>query len=873
MPSAEIADLLTPSPSKSTRTGVVTQLKRVASASKDNIWVSPFRPKGRSPHAAPKQEKTKENEPLTEPATEQKSDAESETQEAKQEEAVEPQTETTDTQKPAEPENEPVADTASEEALEETTGDVVEDEEPIGETEPAGQSEPLVAPADEIEATFDKPKMLNRYKENKLLASQALNNTQVQNMDRVLNLGAGLKLTEAQIYEIAKKRVAPVLKQVDEQVQENFKRDELRAKEEEEKFVKKDESKLAKELKKYTAAIEKENAAIMASFAKPMKKLDEDMAASKKAYEQYIADVKAKIEQDAIDYEEAEKKAAEKHVTDKEGLHERAEQRRQELTEAVAHAKEQQEVETQKEKEVRALGEEYKQKADEAESQLSEKEKELEDKIALLEGLVSSKYEKQVTIAGATRKKLEAERKVAIIDAQHAQAKSNADKLQEHVNLIQSHVDQHQAKKEHLSTEGQKQLDEKRSAAEKAIEDWELEKQQMRTEEARRQERLRIEAEAERKRLAEEEERKRKEEELAAQRKEQEEREAKERKEQEEKEKQHSAAGAVGVGAAAGVVGADVQAKDAGSQSVPGIKSSQLEGNTAQKSSDEPNPETAASITPVADPGKPDENVSKDVAAVAEPTADASSPSSTESSKPSKSNAPSEVITTVTATGAAADVAAAAIDAAGIDAVTEQLEKGADVADIAKLAETKRSVEPIQEEPEIKNGTTIASASTPGAFVAPITTSVPAVSAPGSPSTPKKVDSLEGASTLGSKTKSKSRANSLTKKLFPLSRSSSKKQEPKQNSATSETPQPESAVPPVTYKSLDPAASEESPPVTAKGEGDFDSIDARTRAKPVFTEVVDNDDYQEVITYETVDSAEYEKNKHDPNYMKVPADE
>ncbi|KAH3661905.1 hypothetical protein OGAPHI_006084 [Ogataea philodendri] len=874
MASTEIADLLTPPASKSAKSGVVTQLKRVASTSKDNSWVSPFRPRGKPQRSV--SSGTKES---VEPAT-----AAAETKET-------PKTET-------EPETAEVADNtdaASEAPLSTAAGEVVEDEEPIGApeeeatekveetekavepaepvepvepveeiaepaepaepaeetapaeeaTEPVAQEpeEPVVAPVDELEATFDKPKMLNRYKENKLVASQALNNTLVQNPDRVLNLGAGLRLTEAQIYEIARKRVAPVLKKVDQQVEDNLKRDEQRAKEEEDRITKKDEAKLAKELSKYTAGIEKENAAIAASFVAPMNKLDSDMAASKAAAEKYIEDVKAKIEQDKVDYEELEKKAAEQHITNKENVHKRAAEYKEERTKALALAKEQQVVETEKEKEVRAAGEDFQTKADSVESELAEKEKELEEKIAALEGLAASKYEKQTLIASATRRKLEAERKVAIITARHTQAKSNSEKLEKNVSVIQEGIDKHTSKKELLNTTGKEQLAEQRTAANKAVEDWEAEKQQIRLEEAQKQERKRAEEEEERKRAAEREEQKRKEQE-------------------EEKER----------------LAAEI-----------------AEFENLKKLREEK------------------EKLQADHEAA---------------EKKSKGGV-SSTVSSITATGVAAAAAAGAVGAVGVDKVVDGLSKGADISDFPQAPDSKGSVEPIKEEDEPEGSrAAVDLPSTPTLRRRPSMVDdalkhlspqeVEKMNLPLSEQLKAYQEQKSRSNSLTKASEPKSRSNSLTKKFRPLSRSNSLKNVKKETvapkaetpAATTTTTEPEKdaspkyepvstldprkAATPVSTKEVSPnksaaatitestLAAEKAPdssssspaePAPTPGNVDADSIEARSQTKPVFTEVVDNDDYQEVVTYETVDTAEYEKNKHDPNYKEVPVDE
>ncbi|GMG25094.1 unnamed protein product [Ambrosiozyma monospora] len=358
---------------------------------------------------------------------------------------------------------------------------------------------------DEIEEQYaDKPKLLNRYIENKHLVSSAMNKSEVENPHRVIDLGAGLKLTEAQIYALARKRVAPILKSVDHSVQQSRVLDQEKADAEELRIKDKDEGKMAKQLAKFKEKVDKENAAITNDHETKMKETENKMAYSAKVCEKYISDVKTKIIQDAEDAITAKENAIAAHGLHKQHTIDESEAFREKSILDLQTAIDSQPEQKEKAAEFKAKGDEYKIKADELEAKLNEKKQLLLEKMQKLEALLNEKSEKRTLTRSAIKQKKASERNLLIATHKHERAAANVKKLNGHVALLDTHIGAHSTKIEHLNTAGQDELIAKRDAAKQANETWQAELVEMRTDEAKKQYRKTIEADEERKRIARE---------------------------------------------------------------------------------------------------------------------------------------------------------------------------------------------------------------------------------------------------------------------------------------------------------------------------------------------------------------------------------
>lgn len=364
---------------------------------------------------------------------------------------------------------------------------------------------PLVAPALEIpENIRSKPKLVGKYKENLKIASQVLNKNKVVNAGRRIDLGAGLILTEDQIYELAKKKLEPVMGQIDEKVAANLKRDAEAAAKVEEGIKTRDEGVVASQLAAYGSCVDAETATVQKTHDDAIAALEEKDATAKQESEDYVKRETEGVETDAADAEKAETDAAEAHVTDKDNLVANVTQLKESKTEELESTKAKQVEETELAEKLETEGQSLKSKADDLENEVAEKKAALEARIKEVEALISTKTEKKEAIRTATKQRKESDRSYGIINAKHALLASNVAILASQVGLMNSRVAAHGTKINDLSTAGKQALESKRTAATEAKANWEAELKQMRLEEAQKQERLRIEAEEERKRVEQE---------------------------------------------------------------------------------------------------------------------------------------------------------------------------------------------------------------------------------------------------------------------------------------------------------------------------------------------------------------------------------
>lgn len=416
-------------------------------------------------------------------------------------------------------------------------------------SEPAATEESK-APAKEVKPALQeipqnikkKPKMLGRYKENFNIASQVMNKNHIEYLDRRIDLGAGLVLTEQQIYDLAKKKLEPLMKQIDNRVAENNARDAEKAAKIEEGIRKKDEAVVAQSLASYKSIIENKKKEVQAEHDNKFKELEDKAAKSKEDYEKYLEDEKDGIVKDDEDSKKAEEKAVDDHLENKKKLltdyFETKENKAKELEEVKTKQTEESNLIEKFDKDTSDLRENY----PNLQSKLEAKKAELEELIKKSEALVKEKHEKHESHRKAVYRKKVADRSFNIINSTYSKAAANVALLGTQIGLLENRFNAHSTKIEHLNTAGKERLVNKKADASKAADTWDQHLSQVRLEEAQKQEQIRIAAEEERKRIElekkEEEERlaKEKEEEEARLAKEKEEEEARLAKEKEEEE-------------------------------------------------------------------------------------------------------------------------------------------------------------------------------------------------------------------------------------------------------------------------------------------------------------------------------------------------
>ena len=257
--------------------------------------------------------------------------------------------------------------------------------------QPESKYEPVQLPSQKhLEKLQDKPVLLNRYQ---LLNADAIGSVSktLDDPNKVVDLGSGLKMTQQQLLDIAAKRVAPVLTNINNEVSKTLKEDEIKHQQELDNKTSTHNKKLQGEFEDLSRMMK--NAEIAAFNFKTQNTKD--------------------IETANDEYKDREEKAVTKHETDKETLlknHDELEAtKKQELEDAKTKQEEAtKEIEELQEKKT-VLDNKNLELSDEIEkltSELNEKEAELAD--------LKSKHEEKTAIVEKNRStKEELDQKIA----------------------------------------------------------------------------------------------------------------------------------------------------------------------------------------------------------------------------------------------------------------------------------------------------------------------------------------------------------------------------------------------------------------------------------------------------------------------------
>ncbi|RLV94994.1 hypothetical protein JA1_001356 [Spathaspora sp. JA1] len=408
------------------------------------------------------------------------------------------------------------------------------------------KAEPVTSANKEIEEKFkDKPVLLKKYKDLSSAATSAVNK-EIDDPNREINLGSGLKMTHAQLMAIAAKRVAPVIASINEEVGKSREEDEIKRQQDIATKTKKHEGKLQGEFSKYLGKIGKKKDKFNKEIDDKLGNLTRSMKEADDAAVAFEAHTKEEIETSNKEYEERETNAVEQHETNKETLIKNHEElvttKKQELEEAIAgHETITEEIETlhEQKNEYDTKNSELLSKIEELEAKLNaetEKLNDLKDKHALHQGSIDTNLSRKEQL-----------------DKEISESKSNLEQKKEkhsglvaEIGLIAAAIGAYGAKLSTLSTDKEQRAVRLGEAKDKYA-GWHAEKRDMAEQAAREHERKRIEAseeyqtrkhqeELERQRAKEEQERLEQEEKENHERKLQKEREERERLEKEQAE-------------------------------------------------------------------------------------------------------------------------------------------------------------------------------------------------------------------------------------------------------------------------------------------------------------------------------------------------
>lgn len=186
--------------------------------------------------------------------------------------------------------------------------------------QPESKYEPVSLPNQEtLDKLLDKPILLSHY--------QALNATAIGSVARTLDdpeklidLGSGLKLTQRQLLDIAAKRVAPVIANINDEVEKTRREDEIKREQELAYKVSSHEGKLTRDFDSHVQKIEKTKSRFNADIDGKLRDLERLIRNAELAASNFERDTKAEIETANTDFSTREAKAVEQHGSDKETL-------------------------------------------------------------------------------------------------------------------------------------------------------------------------------------------------------------------------------------------------------------------------------------------------------------------------------------------------------------------------------------------------------------------------------------------------------------------------------------------------------------------------------------------------------------------------
>ncbi|CUM66950.1 uncharacterized protein PRCAT00004636001 [Priceomyces carsonii] len=440
-----------------------------------------------------------------------------------------------------EPEETTVADSAPDDNLQEKIKNA-----PIElVTQPSFKYEPVTEPDQKVLQEFqDKPALLAHYQE---LSATAIGSASraLDDPNKVIDLGSGMKMTQQQLLDIAAARVAPVIANINEQVDKTRTEDEIKRQDELATKVKAQEKKLTSDYEKYKKKVEKQKAKFNKDIEDKLAELAKKTKSAETAATNFEKTTKEEISEADSEFKKREAEAVEKHSTDKENLiknHEELEAtKKQDLEDAKANQETiTQEIEELQEKKTALDNDnsELSTKIEELTSELNEKTEELSD-------LKAKHSEKKSLISNNLATKDELDTKIDTAKNELAEKQKKHDELTTEVELLAGTLALFSSKLSTLDNE-KKERSRRLSEAKNHYHEWESEKQELAKKVAREHEQQRLEAkeaaetkrvheELEKERLKREEEAKAEQERIAKEKAEEEERVAKEKAEEEER--------------------------------------------------------------------------------------------------------------------------------------------------------------------------------------------------------------------------------------------------------------------------------------------------------------------------------------------------
>lgn len=400
-------------------------------------------------------------------------------------------------------------------------------------TQPEMKYEPLDPPNPEVlEKLQGEPGLLSHYNELNAAAIGSI----ARNLDdpkKVIDMGSGLKLTQQQLLDIAASRVAPVLKNINEEVSKSRDEDEIKRQKSLAKKVASHDKKLLGIFQKHVRGIDKNKAKFDKEIELKLKELDSKIKATHTSASDFETTTKGEIEKAEEDFKKREEEAVEKHGVDKETLNKNHEELAATKKQEIEDAKENQEKTTQEIEELKEKAVSLEDSNSKLESEIDDLKTEVEAKTAELEEL-KSKHEEKLSSVESNKKAVgEINEKLSTARDQMSQRKAKHDKIAAEVGVLTGVLAAYASKLTQVKTSNESHGSRIAEAKQKKA-DWDKEKEELARKSARESEsrRLALIEEAQTQKVKEELERK------AA--KEKAEREAAEKAEEEAKKEQEA---------------------------------------------------------------------------------------------------------------------------------------------------------------------------------------------------------------------------------------------------------------------------------------------------------------------------------------------
>lgn len=360
-------------------------------------------------------------------------------------------------------------------------------------TQPEAKFEPTQLPNQEVLDSFkDKPVLLNKYNELNAAAIGSVSRS-LDDPNKVIDLGSGLKMTQQQLLDIAAKRIAPVIANINVEVEKTRQEDTIIEQKNIDAKVGKHNEKLDKDFSKHVGKIEKAKLKFDREIDLKLTNLVQQTKNAHTTAEQFETQTKQEIETANTEYEEREKRAVEQHEVDKETLIKNHEELKATKIEELEKAKQDQETTTSNIEKLQERKAELDNTNSELSNEFEELTKKLEERTKVLDEHKEKLESEKALLAGHESTKKDLNEKVVVAKKNAESTKSSHAKLAAEVGILGAAVGTYAARLTTLKKDKEERPQRLAQAKEK-FSSWKQEKADIAEKTARENEQKRLEA-------------------------------------------------------------------------------------------------------------------------------------------------------------------------------------------------------------------------------------------------------------------------------------------------------------------------------------------------------------------------------------------